>query len=439
MKDLLAAVNDCVSAFGSEKTFWIGYSGGLDSHVLLSLFHQLREHSPLRLKAVHIHHGLSPNADAWALHCEEICASFDIPFMQQKVTVQREAGVSLEESARDARYGVFESLMEEGDVLVTAHHEDDQAETMFLQLFRGAGLKGLSSMPAIKPFGKGWQARPLLSFNREALEKYAQSAALKWITDESNTNTQYARNFIRHDILSVLKSRWPTVTETISRSSAYCAEAQVLLEEFALDLWQDTKGQHPDTLSVKKLLSLSAPKQRLMLRTWIQQMGHPLPDTRKMETICQNVLGARVDRMPHVIWGNSEVRRYRDDIYVMKRLSAHDPRTSFTWTLPDSVTLPNIGRLSAHPVMSQGLSTKINQVTIKFRQGSESLRLPKQSNKSLKNLFQEWGVPPWERERLPLIFVEDQLAGAVGYGFSEPFLAKNDEQGYEIRIEKGTS
>ena len=201
--------------------------------------------------------------------------------------------------------------MEEGDLLLTAHQQDDQAETVCLQLLRGAGPKGLAAMPHIKPFARGWHARPLLTIPRSALHAYAQCHQLKWVEDESNENTDLTRNFIRHDVLSLLKTRWPTVGGMIARSGAHCAESQALLEDYALEECKNLQGSRLHTLSVQKLLKCSVAKQRLVLRTWIAQQGYLSPDTKKFLTIQEDVLTASWDRLPVVSWAGAELRRYR--------------------------------------------------------------------------------------------------------------------------------
>ncbi|TAK77397.1 MAG: tRNA lysidine(34) synthetase TilS [Gammaproteobacteria bacterium] len=349
---LQEAIRDFCSRYGFEKTYWVAYSGGLDSHVLLAICHELRQTEPLQLRAIHINHGIHPHAHQWAAHCAKVCVEMGIDYHERAIQLELPPGTSLEEAARKQRYAILAEDLNEGDILLTAHHQDDQAETVLLQLFRGAGPKGLAAMPRMKPFGRGFHGRPLLDFPRATLEQYAATHSFQWIEDDSNRDTSLTRNFIRHELLSLLKTRWPTVTQSISRSAAYCAEAQGLLEEWAKEEWQTVQGSRDNTLSVSKLLALDVARQRLFLRLWIQQLGHPLPDAKKLDTIQYNVLTAKPDRQPCVRWQQTEIRRYRDDLYLMK-------------------ALPPAAAIST-------------------RRGSHTL----------KRLFQEWGIPPWERNRL---------------------------------------
>lgn len=370
-----------------EFNFLLAYSGGLDSHVLLSLMVELRKQQPIMLRAIHVHHGLSPNADAWAKHCESVCKSLNVNYLEKHIKVNSHAG-SLEETARDARYAALADCLTEGEILLTAHHQDDQAETLLLQLMRGAGPKGLAAMPELKSFAKGWHLRPLLGFSREQLKAYAKAAQITWIEDESNANEKLSRNFIRQQVMPLLKSHWPAAQAAMSRSAQHCAESQALLEEYALSDYQKIKGSRPATLSVKGLLSLDAEKQRLMLRIWISERGYALPNSKKLASIQQTVLTAAPDRMPRVAWGSVEVRRYRDDLYI---------------------------RCCEEPLGGGAEATMGDDYTMRFRQGGERLYIPKRGNLSLKNLFQEWGVPPWERDKVPLIYKDDELVGVVGF------------------------
>lgn len=402
--------------YGLDRTYIVGFSGGLDSHVLLSLCSELRD-TPLKLRVIHINHGLSSNADVWSRHCAAICNAYQFNYRERIIQLERKAGESLEEAARKARYAALAEYLEKGDILLTAHHQDDQAETVLLQLLRGAGTKGLAGMPMMKPFAQGFHGRPLLSFPRLLLERYAKEKQLHWIEDESNRNVKLTRNFIRHDILPLLEIRWPSVTRTISRSALHCAEAGMLLEEFALEQLKNIKGTHAHTLSVVKLLSLRVEQQRLMIRTWIHQLGFSLPSTKKLETIQQNVLTAAPDRMPCVQWQETEVRRYRDDLYIMKGLDAPIIEHTYDWDSAKPLLLQDIGLLQTNVSGGEG----IKQVIVRTRLGGEMLDLPHRGSHALKNLFQEWGVPPWQRSRIPLVFVAEKLIGVVGYYLAEGY------------------
>lgn len=433
---MLAALRAFFLSHATPATYWIAYSGGLDSHVLLSLCHALSDTLPLKLQVIHVHHGLSVNADAWALHCARICKELNVVLTIKHVQLNLQAGESIEAKARDARYAVFADIMQPNDVLLTAHQENDQAETYLLQLLRGAGLKGLAAMPALKPFAKGFHARPLLGFNRAELEAYAKASALQWIEDESNHNTQLTRNFIRQTVIPILTAHWPSATTTIARSAAHAAEAQLLLEEFARDLCMASVGSQENTLSVKKILSYDETKQRLLLRTWIHQQHYALPNAAKLNSILNDVLTAAWDRTPCVAWQAVELRRYRDDLYLMPALIQHDVQDHYEWQFAQPLKLNNIGELTAEIKQGAGLRDDIKNISIRFRQGGETIDLGARGNHTLKNLFQEWNVLPWERDRIPLLFVGETLVAVVNYFIHADYAANENEQGWEIVLTK---
>jgi len=417
---------------GMDNTFWIAYSGGLDSHVLMSLCTELRKSYPLKLQAIHIHHGLSPQASAWAAHCEFVSSSYQINLLQRSVQVMPQVGESLEEVAREKRYVAFAEYLSEGDVLLTAHQQDDQAETILLQLFRGAGPKGLAGMPMMKPFANGFHARPLLSFARAQLEEYASAQGLKWIEDESNQQTALTRNYIRHELMGVLKTRWPTITDTIARSGAHCAETQALLEEYILADWKNAEGSQTNTLSVQKLLQLNPARQRQVLRYWIQHLSYPLPDTKKIIAIQQDVLTADWDRLPLVSWRDTELRRYRDDLFLMPIGGLPAQEAQYRWGWSEPLVLSEVGTLEADLVKGGGFSQRVKEVSVRFRRGGEMVELPNRGRHSLKNLFQEWGVLPWERGRIPLLFDGEVLIGIPGYFVHGDYQAGSGEEGWVV-------
>lgn len=407
---LVKVVSHFFAQYGYKRTYWVGYSGGLDSRVLLECCALLRQTFPIKLKAVYINHGISPNAAHWATHCQAACDDLQIEFQAVSVSLNLEAG-SLEEVARDARYDVFANLMADDDMLLTAHHQDDQAETVLLQLCRGAGLKGLSAMPSLKPFAKGYQGRPLLSCPRTDLECFAKENALSWIEDESNADSSYSRNFIRNHILPLLKQHWAGAAKSIARSASHCSEAQQLLDGIASELLAQARGSKANTLSVSYLLELSLDQRRLVLRSWIAANEFLMPDAKKLQTICMDVLNAAADRFPLVCWSDVEVRRYQDDLYIMRALGSHDASAIFEWDLAEDLRLPSGQKL----IDRAGLSMFVDSVQIRFRRGGEVIKLPGRGTHTLKKMFQAWGVPPWERERIPLLFYGKELIAVVGY------------------------
>ncbi|VVC75785.1 tRNA(Ile)-lysidine synthase [Aquicella siphonis] len=437
---LLDVSRDFCSRFGRGGTYWVALSGGMDSLVLLSLWNTLRNELELDLRVIHVNHGLSPHAGSWAHHCREAARQYGLNLVERSLHLILQPGESPEDAARRHRYAVFAELIREGDILLTAHHQDDQAETVLLQLLRGAGPKGLSAMPVIKPFAKGFHGRPLLQVPRISMRQYAEKLGLKWINDESNEDRKFARNFLRHEIMPRLISRWPSAAASLARSAAHCAEQHKLLDDFLLDSVSHVQGTRPGTLSVTQLLQFSPEKQRLILRSWINLHHCPLPDTKKLYSIQHSVLNAAWDRSPCVRWGRVSLRRHRDDLFLLTATSEFDASRIFTWDLSDTLFMHGIGKLHAKPVCGQGLSAAIRQVTVRCRQGGEKIELPARGRRALKNLFQEWQVVPWERNSIPLIYVGNDLVAVAGYFLHEEFTARAGEPGRELLFERqGTS
>ncbi len=410
---LLTGLRHIIDQLGEDKTYWVAYSGGLDSHVLLSLCHQLSREQSLSFRVLHVNHGLSPNASDWARHCSAICENYQLPYEQINIHIHSASGESLEEIAREQRYAAFALRMQKNDVLLTGHHQGDQAETLLLQLLRGSGVKGLSAMPAIKLFGQGVHARPLLGYTRDEIKQYAVSRQLNWIEDESNQNEKFSRNYLRHHIMPLLRQRWPAVDTALSRSAAYCAEAQSLLNDYGSILCEQVQGAAPGTLSVSGLLTLDESRQKLVLRTWIEAAGYPLPDSKKMHAIVHDVLTADRDRFPLVCWGDTELRRYRDHLHVMARLPEHDSSQYVHWDLSHTLSVSGIGDVHAGQIISNTVLANDQVVEVRFRQGGEMIELAGRGRQFIKNLFQEWSIAPWLRDRVPLIYVNGKLVGVV--------------------------
>jgi tRNA(Ile)-lysidine synthase len=294
----------------------VAFSGGIDSTVLL---HQLIHQYPReQLRAIHVNHDLYPEADAWQAHCQKTCNDFNIPLIAVKLNTKPPVGESIEAWARDKRYAIFREHLQENETLVLAHHADDQAETVLLQLFRGAGPKGLSAMPAEKVFGKGRLLRPLLTWSKQDVLDYAQQHQLSAIYDHSNQDIQFNRNFLRQNIIPLLKDRWPSLDETLSRSARHCAEQEALLETLLKPIYIVSAGSKEGTLSIKALLQHPEPIQRALVRYWLNDKQFPMPGHKKFEKIFEDLIPARPDAQPEIIWGEICIRRYRDDLYSLK-------------------------------------------------------------------------------------------------------------------------
>lgn len=301
---------------------WVAFSGGLDSTVLLHLLAARPEASSLPLAAIHVDHGLHPDSAAWAEHCRQVCAALGVPLTVRRLTLRRRPGESLEALAREGRYAILRELAGPGDLVLTAQHQDDQAETLLLALLRGSGVKGLAAMPQVAPLGQARLLRPLLGHTRAQLLAWAQARGLRWLDDPSNADPAFDRNFLRARVMPLLTERWPACAASLSRSAAHCAAAQGLIEGQAAAELPRLIGSRPGTLSLSRLAALEPALLAAVLRYWIAGLGLPPPDSRHLGRIQDESLTARPDRQPLVTWPGAEARRYRDDLYVMAPLPA---------------------------------------------------------------------------------------------------------------------
>ena len=398
------------------KRYIVAFSGGLDSTVLLHALASGFELHGVPLLAIHIDHGLQKESDQWAEQCRSAVADVGVDFQSKRVTVDSAAGKGLEAAARDARYAALASLMSPGDWLLSAHHQDDQAETLLLNLLRGSGPAGIAGIAAIRVFADGWLARPMLSFSRDSLLEYALQHDLRWIEDPSNSDHSFDRNFLRHEILPKLETRWPGLAKRFYRSSRIAGDTASLLDDLgAIDA--QALGDRHDRLRVDDLKSLSPERQRNVLRYAIRQLGLPTPSAAQLQRVLDEVVAARDDAEPILKWNGVEVRRYRNCVYLMAPDLVQKPADTSLPKGCDRVELGHgLGALRLEPDAAQGLDGKLLErgLELRYRQGGEKLRLVDQSHtKTLKNLLQEKSIVPWMRDRIPLVFAGEQLVAVA--------------------------
>lgn len=415
----------------------VAFSGGCDSTALLHALARLGPRLGAELLAAHIDHGLHPDSARWAVRCAAFCQALGVPCHTIRVTVGAAKGESPEAAAREARYAALATLIEAGDLLLTAHHRDDQAETLLLRLLRGAGPRGLAAMPFQAPFGRGLLVRPLLGLPRAALCGYARDAGLAWIDDPSNFDTDFDRNFLRHEILPTLAGRWPALSSLLARAARHQAEAAGLLDELAADDLSDARGTPANTLLIGRLSLLSAARQRNLLRYFLRRCGVPVPDAVHLERIRTELIPARADAMPLVAWPGGEARRYRDRIFALRPLPAVPP-TPLPWDLSAPLPLPpGLGTLVPLPARGAGVAIPRESAEIRFGPEGERCRVAGHRHTStLKNLFQAAAIPPWERARTPLLYIGNRLAAVGDRWICEPFAASRDEMGIALRWER---
>jgi len=416
---LLARLRELETGAASPSRYVIAFSGGLDSTVLLHAMLALRKELAAPLLAIHVDHGLHEDSAAWSERCREMAVALDVEFRSLSVNVQLESGKGPEASARDARYNALHAELQFDDWLLSAHHREDQAETLLLNLIRGSGPMGIAGIGSIRRFGPGWLARPLLETSRQELQDYASREGLAWLEDPSNVDRRFDRNFLRHDILPRLGARWPDIAARLQRSASHAGEASQLLTDLAaIDL--ASIGGRADRLAIDQLLGLSPARQRNLLRHALRQLGLATPTAMQLSRIQNELIPARADAQPLVTWSGAAVRRYRNGLYLLHEISHELPESIdiATQGVPsDAVPLgPGLGVLQFRPGQKPGLASDRfgRGIRIQFRQGGEELQPFGQSHtRKLKKLLQEEGVVPWMRDRLPLVYAGDDLV-AVG-------------------------
>lgn len=416
------------------RSILIGLSGGVDSVVLLHLLHQLAPRYAWQLSALHVHHGISPNADSWADFCAKLCATLLIPLQIDQVDIAPLRTLGIEAAARNLRHAAF--AKQACDFVALAHHADDQVETLLLQLLRGAGVRGASAMPVLRAATPD-VVRPLLQNSRQEIVSYAVAHNLAWIEDESNEDEYYPRNFLRQRLLPLLGEKFPAYRDTLTRSAQNFAEANSLLDELAQ---QDAMRAITDgTLDVAIMQAFSPPRAKNLLRYFLHQCGAPMPHFVQLDDMLLQLGGARADAALCVNFGDGDwqLRRYQGRGYVMRTLGVMDDKFKLGWQGEEKLAWPLLNAsLMFQPCVSAGVSVAKLQranVTLRLRQGGESLRpAANAATRSLKNLLQEHAVLPWQRERWPLLFCGDELVCVPGVGIATAYQAAAGEAGITL-------
>lgn len=430
------SLNALTAALRPYHKILVAFSGGLDSTVLLHQLVALRaQGSEIDLRAIHIHHGLSANADDWVNHCRQICRGWRVPLEVVRVTLD-DAGLGIEAHARAARYDAFRMALLPGEVLATAQHLNDQCETLLLALKRGSGPAGLSAMAADSPFAGTRLVRPLLNQSREALQRWAEEHCLTWIEDESNQNDAYDRNFLRLRIVPALAARWPHFPRAVARSAALCAEQEQLLDELLGEQLATLVGDERQ-LAIKPLLAMSAPHRAALLRRWLAQQQASMPSREQLERIWQEVALAREDAVPALRLGEYEVRRYRQQLWWIKAGRSYKdirlpwPDISRPLLLPDDA-----GYLRFIPGSQLRQPAVDERVSVRYETEGHLHILGRSGGRRLKKIWQELGVAPWLRDTTPLLFYGETLIAAPGYFVTMAGRCAEGEEGLDLIREK---
>lgn len=424
---------------------YVAFSGGLDSHVLLHALFCLAADYPFSLYAIHVDHSIQTMSADWADHCQVICDDLGIPLITRKVTVDALKGESLEAIARDARYSALAEALPVNGICMTAQHLNDQAETVVLQLLRGAGMHGMAAMPATKAFAAGRMLRPLLGYTRASLHEYASIEGLNWLEDPSNQDYRFDRNYLRIKILPALRARWPGMDKSFSHSASHAASAVSLLDEIGQsDLVRcQARDNHffpPAIASLRAdiLADLSPVHQKNALRCWVRMGGLTVPGNERLQTLSR-LLNESTGKGA-VVWPAGAFRLYNNLLWLCDSPDLNLPGEEMLEWSPDrplQLCKPELN-LQATKLMGDGVALSAVEgsvLQVRFRQGGEVCKMSgEHGNKSLKNLLQDLAVPPWLRASLPLIYLHGELIAVSCLWSSPHYLPSVDEEGYLFSI-----
>ncbi len=396
----------------------VALSGGLDSTVMLHVLASSATARARGLRAIHVDHGIHPESARWAAHCAAFAAALDVLPLSVRVDVLRGDGTGLEAAARRARYAAFEAALGDNEILVTAHHADDQAETVLLRLLRASGVAGLGAMQPWRAFGRGALARPWLAVPRDAIRTYAEAHALTWIDDPSNASDAHDRNYVRRHVMPQLRARWPHAAEAFVRSASLLRDAAATIDADTRIALAQAQGLDPATLRIDALRALAPYRRAELLRAWIASLALPAPTAQAIDALAA-LLDAREDANPIVAWPGAELRRYRDMVYAMAPFAPIDATWTTTWDGRQPLELPHaLGKL-----VLDGNATTPLRVT--FRQGGETIALaPSRPRRAVKDLLQDLGIPPWQRDRIPLVHDTEGLVAIADLVIAERFGAR---------------
>jgi tRNA(Ile)-lysidine synthase len=415
----------------------VAFSGGLDSSVLLHALAHAPMARSLGLGALHIHHGLHAEADAWLEHCARTCHALGVPFTSTRVTVRHDAGDGPEGAARHARMRAFAGALSAGQVIALAHHQDDQAETFLLRALRGAGPGGLGAMPAWRSHGAGALWRPLLELPRARLLDYARLHELAWIEDPANGDRRLARSALRLDVMPRLREHWPEAEANLARCARLAAEADALLRADDLALLATLRSQDPTRLDLAGLGALPRARRSRVIRTWIDSLGLPPIPHAQLQRIERELLPAAPDACARVQWQDVVVARWRDGLHALLDAPPWPTGWECGWDGQGPLALPDGGALRLHSihVRAEAIDPLPLACHVRARRGGERLRLPgRNHHHALKSLLQASDLPPWHRERLPLLCanVDGRVLAAGDRWLSAEFTAWLEQQGLRL-------
>ena len=440
-QDVLQQLSELSST--NKGIFWVAYSGGLDSHVLLTLAQKAIPQTQLR--AIHINHGLNPHAEDWQEHCRHTCEQLNVDFESKSVALNNDDS-NLELQARQARYAVFETLLKKDDFILMAHHQNDQIETVLYRLLRGSGLKGLAGIPAQRPLGNGRLVRPLLKYSKQAITEYAESSKLKWVEDDSNANIDFDRNYLRQEIVPAIKARWPEAGNSIQRSADLSIESESLLNELAKLDAGNFIGKKQAFLPLAFMQDMNSARQRNILRYWFQTLAKDYniiqPGFEELRCIVEEVIPAAEDAQPLVSWQSSEhemqIRRFAKKLYLLKNYPQKLTEEAVVIKLDESAELgANLGRVNLEMVANGGaVFDEDDKLEIRFDCVESAVKPAGRKTRSFKKHYQDYAVPPWMRDRMPLLYINGKLAAVADLFICHDMAAKEGQKQIKINWER---
>ncbi|AYN24399.1 tRNA lysidine(34) synthetase TilS [Buchnera aphidicola] len=414
-----------------KKLFLIAYSGGVDSTVLLHKMLKIKEKDPqIKIRAIHINHNLHSSSKKWEKHCTEICQKYDIPLIIKKIRIVLKGNI--EEKLRIKRYNTIYNNLLDDEILLTGHHLNDQCETLILSLKRGSGPTGLSGMSSESFLGKKKIVRPFLQKTKKELEKWAYKNNLKWIEDFSNTNISYDRNFVRHKLIPILEQRWPFFLKNCFRTTVICCEETKLKNMFLKEKIQNFINFN-ESLNIKNFRNMKKEMCKALIRYWISLKNIKMPSYRIIECIYKEIVCSKEDANPKIIINKNEVRRYKKSLYFIKTQKSIKDTFLFWHDTNKKLLLPNnLGYLTRN---NKGFTIPIPKknelINIRFQFEGKILILGREKRRKIKKIWQEYNIPPWFRNQIPLLFYNDFFISAIGL-----FVIKEENFNKEKKIKE---
>ncbi len=403
-----------LSSLPAANRYWVAFSGGADSTALLLALNELKDRLDIPVLALHVNHGLHSECDEWQAFCTSFCGARGIGLHCERVSPDPRSGTGLEAEARRLRYEVAMRLLAPGDLLLTAHHSDDQSETVLLNLMRGSGVDGLAGMPRLRDLGQGLLARPLLGFDSGALKDYLRDADVDWIEDDSNRDDAYDRNFLRNRVVPLLEHRWPHAGDKIAQSAAHCRESSTLLTRLA-DQFLAGHLPHPRVLETKELAQSEAELFKLVVRRWLSRENTPPMPARRLIELARQLQTTSADSHVESAWEGWILHHYRDRLWLQSTdtVATHHETD---WTQPGPLELgPVLGKVSISP----GDAGLPGLLRVTSRPAEAAVPFAGAGRKRIKILMQEAGIPPWLRDSIPLIWLDGEVL-ALGDSFLSP-------------------